>query len=168
MVQQAFPSLNGQAQSWVDLVGAIIIHDGPKLDLEDIKSIKWDTALEVGTQRRVDGSIKAFTKGAATPSGSLEYYADGCVNFIEKLIDVAIAKNCVRGDVGLYGMVSFDIVTMHTPLGTTAMRKVEILGCRLKKDMQEGSEGVEAESNALELIVTQVIRTVNGKRGALL
>lgn len=168
MTEQAYPTLNGQAQSWVDLKGAIIIDDGPKLDLEDVKALKWDVAVEVGTQRRVDGTIKAFTKGMPTPSGSIEFYADGMVRFVEKLIDVAIAKNFVRNGVGLYGMVTFSIVTMHTPLGTSDMRKVELLGLRLKKDMQEGAEGVDAEGNDLELIVTSVIRTINGKRGTLL
>ena len=168
MTEQAFPTLNGQAQSWVDLKGAIIIHDGPKLDLVDLKGLKWDVSVEVGEQRNVDGSIKQYTRGRKSANGSIEYYSDGMVRFIESLIDVAIAKNFVRNGAGLYGMVGFDIVTMHTPLGTNQMRKVEIMGCRLKKDMQEGSEGVDAETNELELIVTAVRRTINGKLGELL
>lgn len=168
MTEQAYPTFNGQAQSWVDLVGAIQIIGGPKLDLEDVKAIKWDNSLEVGMQRRKDGSIKSYTQGMPTPSGSIEYYADGMMNFIEKLIDAAVALNYVRAGVARYGLVRFNIITMHTPLGTTDMRKVEILGCRLKKDAQEGTEGTDAESNALDLIVTDVVRTVNGKRGVLI
>lgn len=168
MTEQAFPTFNGQAQSWVDLDGAIQIIDGPKLDLEGVKAIKWDNSLEVGVQRRKDGSIKAYTQGMPTPTGSLEFYADGCINFVEKLIDIAIAKGFVRNGIARYGMVGFSIITMHTPLGTTQMRKIELLGLRVKKDIAEHSEGVEADTNPLEIIVTDVVRTVNGKRGVLL
>lgn len=167
MVQQAYPTLNGQAQSWVDLNGGIVIHDGPTLDLDDIKALKWDVSVEVGTQRRRDGTVKAYTAGQGTANGSIEFYADGAIRFVEKLIDVALAKGWTRNGAGIYGRVGFNIITLHTPLGATGMRKVEIMGCRLKKDIAEASEGVDPDSNALDLIVTYVQRTINGKKGVL-
>ncbi len=166
-IQQAYPTLNGHAQSWVDCGGAIQIHDGPKLDLEGLKGVKWDVTLEVGTQRRRDGTVKAFTAGQGTPNGSLEFYADGALVFIEALIDVAISRGWVRNGAGIYGRVGFDLVLLHTPLGSTAIRKAEVQGCRLKKDVGEHGEGTDPDVVPVDLIISQVVRTLNGKRGVL-
>lgn len=168
MAQQSYPTLQGEAQSWANIEVKANLYDGPSIDLSDIVGLDWDIGAERGTQRSTNGSIKAFTRGQSTPSGKISFYADGCVSFIEKLIDIAIAKGFVENGEAKYGMVSFDILVQHTPLGSTGIRQVELLGCQLAKDAASYAEGSDADKNDLELSVKRVARVINGKRGSLL
>lgn len=168
MAQQSYPTLNGEAQSWANIEVKANLYDGPSIDLSDIAGVDWDIAAERGTQRQTNGAIKAFTRGQSTPSGKVSFYADGCLSFVEKLIDIAIAKGFVENGEAKYGMVAFDIIIQHTPLGATGIRQVELLGCQLSKDAASYAEGTDADKNELELSLKRVVRTINGKRGSLL
>lgn len=166
-MSEAYPTLNGEAQSWANIALTANIFDGPSVDCPDIASVKWNNDIERGIQRQTNGKIKQFTRGAATPGGSVEFYADGLQAFLEKVIDIAISRGFVESGVAKYSMVAFDLVITHTPLGATGIRKVELLGCRILKDGAEHSEGTDADKNTLELSITDVIRTINGKRGSM-
>lgn len=168
MSDQSYPTVNGEAQSWANISVTANIQDGPGIDLVDISSIKWNVDVERGVQRMTNGKIKARTRGQGTPGGSIEFYADGMNTFFEKLIDIAIAKGYVENGIAKYGMVPFDLVVCHTPIGATGIRKVEMIGCMLAKDLGEHSEGTDADKNAIDLSVADVIRTINGKRGSIL
>lgn len=170
MAEQAYPTLNGEAQSWANITAVADLYDGPSIDLGEIgiKSLKWDVGLEVGAQRNTKGEIVKFTRGQATPSSSIGFYADGIWTFVEKLIDIAIAKGYVDAGVAKYGRVRFGIVVLHTPEGTTGIRKVTLEGCRLKKDVGDHGEGTDADESEHELVITRVVREINGKKGALL
>lgn len=168
MAEQSYPTLQGEAQSWANIEVKATMYDGPSIDLSDIAGLDWDNAAERGTQWSTDGTIKAFTRGRATPSGKISFYADGCLAFLEKLMDIAIAKGFVENGEAKYGMVSFDILIQHTPLGSTGIRKVELIGCQLAKDAASYSEGTDADKNDLELSVKRVTREINGKKGSLL
>jgi hypothetical protein len=168
MAQQAYPTLQGEAQSWANISAKATLYDGPSIDLSDIAGLSWENPVERAVQRRTDGQIKARTRGQATPTAKVSFYADGAQTFIEKLIDIAIAKGYVDNGEALYGMVGFDILVQHTPLGTTSIRQVEILGCCLSKDAADHAEGTDADKNELELSVVRIVRTVNAKRGRIL
>lgn len=168
MTEPAYPTLNGEAQSWANISAKATLYDGPSIDLSDIAGLDWDVAIERGIQRRTDGQIKARTRGQATPTAKVTFYADGCQVFLSKLIDIAIAKGYVDSGEALYGMVGFDIIVNHTPLGGDGIRTVEILGCVLAKDAASHSEGTDADKNEIELNCVRVVRTVQGKRGRML
>lgn len=168
MAQQSYPTLQGEAQSWANLEAKANIYDGPSIDLTDIVGIDWDNSAERGTQWGQDGSIKAFTRGRGSSTGKISFYADGCIAFIEKLMDIAIAKGFVVNGECKFGMVSFDILIQHTPLGSTGIRQIELLGCQVSKDAASYAEGTDADKNDLEIVVKRVVRTINGKKGSLL
>lgn len=169
MAQQAYPTLNGEAQSWADSDFKIACYNGPAADLLDLASADWDVALERGEQRSKGGDIKCYTHGQTTPGGKVSLYADGCVRLIEILMDVALAQGWVRnGNEAIYGMVPFDIIVHHTPLGSSGIRTVELLGCRFAGDAGTYAEGTDADKNEIPLSITRVVRVINGKRGVLL
>lgn len=168
MAQQSYPTLNGEAQSWANIEVKSTLYDGPSIDLSDIVGLDWDISAERGTQRMTNGAIKAFTRGQSTPTGKISFYADGCVSFIEKLIDIAISKGFVENGEAKYGMIAFDVIIQHTPLGATGIRQVELLGCQVSKDAASYAEGTDADKNDLEIVVKRVVRTINGKKGSLL
>ena len=168
MTEQSYPTLNGESQSWANIGVKASLYDGPSIDLSDIVGLDWDNAAERGVQRGKGGRIKAFTRGQATPSAKISFYADGCLAFIEKLIDIAISKGFVENGEAIYGQVGFDILIQHTPLGSTGILQVELVGCRLAKDAASYAEGTDADKNELELSITGVVRTINGKKGRLL
>jgi hypothetical protein len=169
MTEQSYPSVQNEPQSWANVSVEAQILNGPTVPFPDIKGVKWSVALEVGAQKRTDGSIKGFTRGAATPDGSIELYAGGTIAFIKALVAVAKANGYVDGGGAYqYGRVIFDIPILHTPLGETGIRKVKLIGCRIKKDGADGSEGVDADSNELELVVTRIERVIDGDKAVLL
>lgn len=170
MGQQEFPTLNGEAQSWANMLCKASVYNGPAIDLKDIKSFDWDVALERGVQRTRDGAIKSFTRGQATPSCKVGFYADGLLKFWEACIDTCLALGgaYVDGDTALVGLVKFDIFVQHTPLGASDIRQVDLLGLAWKKDAGSYAEGVEADATEAEFDIVRVVRTVNGKKGRLL
>lgn len=167
MSEPTFPTLNGEVQSWANIKLVCNLYDGASFDCPDIKSVKWDVSVERGMQRSINGDIKGFTRGAGTPTGSVEFYADGYQVFCDYLIKIAKSKGFVENGIAKYSLPAFDLLITHTPLGVTGIRKVEVLGCRLSKDAGEHTEGTDADVNAVELSVTKVVRTINGNRGSM-
>lgn len=168
MTEQAYPTVQGEPQSWANIGVKPQLYDGPTVNADDIKSIKWKNALEVGTQRRTDGSIKGFTRGQATPDGSIEFYASGTLAFIKALIAVAKAKGYINAGAYQYGRVVFDVPIMHTPEGETGIREVNLIGCRVKSDAADATEGTDPDTNSLDLVITRVERVIDGDKAVLL
>jgi hypothetical protein len=163
-----YTTLDIESQSWANIQVASLLQGGPTVDCDGIVSVGWDNGSEVGTERRTDGSIRAFTRGQATPSGKIAFYAGGCLKFIKALMTLAKAQGLVRDGKAQYGLVRFDLLIHHTPIGETGIRTVKVLGCRLKKDAADHSEGTDADKNELELIVSDVVRVIDGEEGVLL
>ena len=165
---EEYPILQGEAQSWANIMVRATLYDGPQIELADIAAISWENPVERGLQRRTNGQVKARTRGQSSPTAKLSFYADGAQNFIDQLITIASAKGYVDNGEALYGMVNFDIVIQHQMIGESEIRQVELLGCCLGKDMADHSEGTDADKNELELSVVSVVRVVKGKRGRML
>lgn len=166
---QSYPSVQFEPQSWANITAKAVLYDGPTVDLNGIKGIKWAVSSESLPQRNPDGSIRGFTRGQATPEGSVEFYAGGTIAFIKALIAIAKAKGYFDGGgAAQYGRVIFDITIMYTPEGETEIRQVNMVGCRVKKDGADGSEGTDADTNELDLIVTRVERVIGGDKAVLL
>ena len=168
MAEQAFPTLNGEAQSWANCSAVINVYDGATIEMPGLTAIKWANAVERGVQRSMSGGIVKTTRGQADPSASFEAYADQGLILIEALIDAAIAKGYVVNGIARYGMVAFDLIVQHTPLGGIGISKTEVLGCKLSEDKGEYAEGTDADKTEYPLSVLDVVRTINGKRGSIL
>lgn len=168
MTEQAFPTLNGEAQSWANCSATIQVYEGASIELPDLTAIKWDAPVDRGVQRSMNGKIKKTTRGQSTPVASIEMYADQEKILIEGLIDAAIALGFVENGIAKYGMVPFDLVVQHTPLGGVGIQKTEVLGCKLAGNKGEFAEGVDPDKTELPLSILDVVRTINGKRGSIL
>lgn len=168
MTEQAFPTLNGEAQSWANCSATIQLYDGASIDMSGMTAVKWGVEVERGLQRSTNGKIVKTTRGQATPSASIELYADQEQALIEALIDAAIAKGYVENGIAKYGMVAFDLVVQHTPLGGLGVQKTEVLGCKLSGNKGEFAEGTDPDKSEVGLSILDVVRTINGKKGSIL
>ena len=168
-MSDAYSTVDVESQSWANIGIEWQFYDGPTVRAADPKAVKWKNALEVGTQRMTSGAIKGYTRGQATPDGSMEFYAGGLLVMLKACIAVCKFKGYVDGS-GAYqfGRVVFDVPILHTPYGETEIRKVKLIGCRIKSDAFEGKEGQEVDASSIDLIVTRVERTIGGDRAVLL
>ena len=165
MANQAFPLLNGVAQSWSDIGITLQLHDGPqKIDL-DFADLKHESLVEVGEMYGVSGGrIMRRTTGRVKDTASMTLYVGSADTFEETLCDVAPT----RGDEHLISLVYFDIIVQHTPPGATDIRKIEILGCRWIKRAEAYAEGVDPDKSEIDLSIAKIVKTINGKKSVLL
>ena len=169
MTEQSYSTVDVESQSWANIGIEWQLYNGPTIKAADPKAIKWKTALEVGVQKHTSGQIKGYSRGATTQDGSIEFYAGGTIVMIKACIAVAKAMGYVDASGAYqYGRVVFDIPILHTPYGETEIRKVKLVGCRIKSDSFDGKEGVDVDTNALDLIITRVERVIGGDRAVLL
>lgn len=169
MTEQAYSTVDVESQSWANIGIEFQFYNGPTLAAPDPKAIKWKTSLEVGVQKHTSGQVKGYSRGAATQDGSVEFYAGGTIAFIKTCIAVCKTMGYVDASGAYqYGRVIFDIPVLHTPYGETEIRKVRLIGCRIKSDAFDGKEGTDVDTNELELIVTRVERIIGGDRAVLL
>lgn len=168
MTEQALPTLNGEAQSWANCSAVIQVYEGVSIDMSGMTAVKWGVEIERGQQRSKNGKIVKTTRGQVTPSASIELYADQEQALIEALIDAAIAKGYVANGIAKYGMIAFDLVVQHTPLGGEGIQKTEVLGCKLSGNKGEFAEGTDPDKTELGLSIIDVVRTINSKRGSIL
>lgn len=169
MSEQSYSTVDVESQSWANIGIEFQFYNGPTLPAPDPKAIKWKTALEVGVQKFTSGQIKSYTRGTSSADGSLELYAGGTIVLIKSCIAVAKANGYVDASGAYqYGRVVFDVPILHTPYGETEIRKVKLIGCRIKSDAFDGKEGSDSDVNALDLIITRVERVIGGDRAVLL
>jgi len=162
---QAYPSLNGIAQSWADIVVTMPLHDGPLLEMIDISDINHESMVEVGEQRGASGGrVLKRTRGALSDSCGMTLYASGADRFEAALAAVAP----VRGDERLIRLVHFDIIVQHTPPNSTDIRSIEMLGVCMLGRGETYSEGTDADKCDVSLSVAKIVKVVNGTRIVLL
>jgi hypothetical protein len=168
-MSENYSTLDVESQSWANIGFEFQMYNGPTLTAPSPKGLKWKTSLEVGVQRFTSGQVAAYTRGNATCDGSVELYAGGVIVLVRALIAVCKA-NGFKDASGAwqYGRPIFDIPVLHTPYGETGIRKVKLVGCRLKSDAYEGKEGPDPDASELDLIITRVERVIDGERAVLL
>jgi len=169
MTEQSYSTVDVESQSWANIGIEFQFYNGPTLPAPDPKAIKWKTSLEVGVQKFTSGQVKSYTRGAATSDGSMIHYAGGAIVLIKSCIAVAKANGYVDSSGAYqYGRVIFDIPIIHRPYGESELRKVKLIGCRIKTDAFDGKEGPDPDECEMDLIITRVERLIGGDRAVLL
>ena len=169
MTEQGYSTVDVESQSWANIGIEFQLYNGPTLKAPDPKAIKWKTSLEVGVQKHTSGQVKAYTRGAVTQDGSMTLYAGGTIVLLKACIAVCKTLGYVDASGAYqYGRVVFDIPILHTPYGETEIRKVKLLGCRIKSDAFDGKMGSDPDENELDLMIARVERVIGGDRAVLL
>lgn len=160
MINQTFPSVNEIAPSWADIEVTLTVADGGQaLSMIDIAAVKWSRSVEVGEQRGATGGrVKARTTGSGSQESSMTLYRSG----LRKMIKALIEKAPERGNQKVIGLVSFDVLIQHTPLGETEIYKTKIKGCRYLGDSDDMQEGNEADKIEVTLNPIEVVQIING------
>lgn len=159
MTNQAYPSINDIAPSWADIQITFNVTGGDTLELGDIAGIKWSRKVEVGKQKGTSGGrTMARTAGEGDAEASMTLYRSGLIKLDRSLIKLAPS----RGNQKVIGVVGFDVLVQHTPLGSTDIYTTKIKGCRYLADSDDMKEGNEADKIEITLNPIEIVRIVDG------
>ncbi len=166
MGAEEYPTFNGFAQSWADISTTMQVIGGSTFKDIDYKSIKAKSAVTRGDQMGASGGrVMARTRGSVKHEGSVEFYVSGLTKFLEQAIIPAAPS---RGDVKMVSLVTFNIVILHTLVGSSTIRQDEMMGCSLSGFDWSMLEGDDAEIVAVDLAPLEVYRVIDGQKVALL
>jgi hypothetical protein len=169
MAEQSYSTVDVESQSWANIGVEFQFYGGPTLKAPDLKAAKWKTSLEVGVQKHTSGQVKQYTRGVVSQDGSIVCYAGGAIVLVKACIAIAKALGYVDASGAYqYGRPVFDVPILHTPYGETEIRKVRLIGCRIKSDGFDGKLGPDPDETEMELIITRVERVISGDRAVLL
>lgn len=162
-----FETLNGIALSWASCTVTTNVVGGSTIQNVDIKSVDYETTVEVGEQRgRGGGSVKARTTGQSKVTAAATFYLEGLDALKRGLMEHA-PKNA-SGALQL-GLVQFDVIIQYQYTETDAEdRRVELLGCRLLKDTHKLAEGTEVLTADVDLNPLRIVNYIDGVATELL
>jgi len=149
-VSQQYPTLNGNAPSWTDIIITLNVSGGVTVRNVDIKSIKWSTKVERGEQRGASGGrVLKRTTGSVTHEGSWEIYKSGLKTIVGAIS--AAPGVLTRGSAKLISVVDFDISIAHDTPGDPDIVREVMQGCRLSSFESSMTEGDDAEIVPMDL-----------------
>lgn len=152
MPSQASASVNVHECSWADLEAVLNVPGGASLNLYDFEALKWGRKLEVsGTKGMSGGRPMKRTRGDASYEGSATASRAGWMILLSALETAAVALSLARGDRVPIGVIEFDLLLQHSPLGDPQTYAVKMSGCRLLGDASDMKQGPEADMIELEL-----------------
>lgn len=166
-VNQDFPTLNGEAQSWSNISATLTPHDGAILEVKDFSDVSWSRTVEVAEQRGASGGRPMRRSvGAVSYEAAMTLYASG----YETLVEALMAQAPTRGNEVLISLVAFDLQIFHTPVvdPNEQIREVVLKGCRLLSDSFAGAEGVDADKIECGISVIKIAKIVDGKEVVLI
>ena len=164
MPDNSSSSLNIHECSWADLTVSPIIPGGATLTLLDLEGWKWARKLERAESRGIGGRIKKRTRGQASFEASATATRGGWMGILEGIEVAATALNLVRDDIVVIGGVDFDVLLQHTPLGSTRVYTVKLIGCSLDSDSSDMKQGNEADMIEMGLNPMDIlVKSVTGK-----
>lgn len=166
-VNQDFPTLNGEAQSWANISASLTVQGGTLLETSDFSDITWTRTVEVGEQRGASGGrVMRRTVGQVSYESSITLYASGYERLVAALMESAPS----RGNQKLISLVAFDLQIFHTMIldAEEAVREVKIKGCRLLSDSFSGAEGVDADKVEVGISTIEIVKVVNGQEVAMI
>jgi hypothetical protein len=164
-VSQEYPTIDGIAPSWADIVTTIQVAGGVTLKDIDYAAFNTDTVVEVGDQVGASGGrVMRRTSGSKKDSASATYYRSG----LRKLIKALIPYAPTRGNQVLISLVHFDILIQHTPPGESEIYQLKIKGARLTQSAFKFAEGNEADKVEVTFSTAEVVQIIDGKEVVLL
>lgn len=166
-VNQDYPTLNGEAQSWSNVSATLTPNGGTALDTKDFSDISWSRSLEVGEQRGASGGrVMRRTVGQVSYESSITLYASGYERLIAALKEIAPT----RGNQALISLVAFDLQIFHTPVidAEETIREVKLKGCRVLSDSFSGAEGTDADKVEVGISVIEIAKLVDGQEVVLI
>jgi len=163
MTNQAYPSINDFAPSWADIEVTATVDGGDLVEMTDIAAIKWGRKVDVGEQKGTGGRTMKRTAGQGSQEASATFYRSG----LRKLIKSLMKNAPTRGNQVIIGVVAFDILIQHTPIGETEIYTTKITGCRYLGDADDMKEGPDADKIEVTLNPIQVAQIIDGKEVVL-
>lgn len=169
MVNQLYPVLDGIDPSWADIVVNATPGGAPLIKMEDISAIDSGTTVEVGVIKGASGGrIRRRTTGEITHEFSWTLYRTGLRKLKRSLMQVAIARNFVRGNQVIVGLVHFGIQVQHTPPGTDEVFEYRVKGARIAGNQFAHAEGVDADQVEVAMSVIDIVEIIDGREVVLL
>lgn len=156
--------LDGVSPSWADIeVRVAIPNGGLLLEMGDIISISSGVTVEVGRQKEGGRTIKR-TAGDSTEECSLTLYLSG----YQKLLRGLKAQAPLRGNQRRLSLVSFNILQLWTPFGSSEIFERRIKGCRILGNASDNTEGTDAARIEVPLDPVQIVDVIDGEECVLL
>lgn len=164
-VSQEYPTVDGIASSWADIITTIDVIGGGTISDIDYKAINTGSTVEIGEQRGASGGrVMRRTSGSLKNEASGTWYRSG----FRKLVKALMPYAPVRGNQVLISLVHFSLLVQHTPIGETEIYQVKVKGCRLLGRAYKFAEGNEADLVEVALNPVEVCDIIDGKEVVLL
>lgn len=164
-INQAYPSIDGIASSWADIQVTTIVNGGALIETTDIAGIKTADKMEVGRQQGTSGGrTMKRTQGSATYEASMTLYRSGHRQLLKALKEQAPT----RGNQKVVGVVAFDILIQHTPIGEEEIYTRKLKGCRYAGSSHDNKEGNDADQVEVTLDVLEIVDIIDGEEVILL
>jgi hypothetical protein len=141
-------TINGTVPSSSDVRVDVKLYDGASVSIVDVSAINWKRIVEVGTKRRIDGSIGGTTRGRASYEADMSLFEEGYAE-----LEAALAAV----DPSNISLVQFAITALWTPPRQVRQRKVEIKGVRILEDGFQNAEGVDPSMTEIKLNPTVIV-----------
>ncbi len=164
-----YPTVNGVATSWADIVVTGTPEGGPQIDIKDIAAISTSRTVEVGEQRGASGGrVTRRTTGQVSYEGSITFYRSGYQKFLRSMVAAAKAQGLVRGNQIAISPVVFGLQIQHTPLGSDEIYDRRAKGCRVLGDTLDAAEGTDADQIEVPLSIIEIADILDGEEVVLL
>jgi len=144
----SYPDINGVRASWADVECSIGKTGAAKKITRAVKSINFTDELKPGVIRGNSAKKQGRTLGIHDPSADATFFDAEFTQLVDDLGDG-------------FGAIPIDITICYVPATGLAMKKVELIGCRITKHEGGGEEGEDALEVAVDLDPMDVL--INGK-----
>lgn len=165
MSNDAIPSIQDIDCSWAEIALTITPTGATALETIDFAAVKWSRKVDVGERKGASGGrVMARTRGTVTYEASATFYRGGYIRLLQALMENAPT----RGNQLLVGLVAFEFLIQHTPIGSDDIFTTKIKGCRLLGDADDNKEGNESDKIELTLNPIEIVNIVDGFEIALI
>lgn len=166
MASNEYPTINGFAPSWADIVVKAKPNGASIIDLKWIKAINTSGSVEVGKARGAHGGrVMKRTTGSVDYEASVTFYREGAIAFKRALMAIAPS----RGNQRILSLAALSVIEIqHTPLNADEIYLRRIKGARVIGDTLNMAEGTDAEEVEVPLDVLEIVDVVDGVEVPLL
>jgi len=152
MVQQAFPTIQGQHFSWANVRPSADIFDGDTFQTADWSAVDWDDSLTPGKVKGVGAIIIGRTFGEHDANASMTMYVQKAVEFQRRLLAAAALKGHQA-----IGSVPFDLFVALEPRdGEGEVIRLKLVAARIMTRTFKSAPGPDALTIEMPLSIVRV------------
>jgi hypothetical protein len=161
-----YPTINGLAPSWADIIVKAKPQGASLIDLKWISAINTAGSVEVGEARGAHGGrVMKRTTGSVGYENSITFYREGALKFKRALMAIAPS----RGNQKILTLAHIAVIEIqHTPIGAEEIYLRRVKGARVIGDTLNMAEGTDADVIEVPFSVLEICDVIDGVECPLL